>query len=87
MGANSTIICGNTIGKHAFIGAGAVVTKDVQDYALMVGVPAQRAGWVCECGQKLSDEQSELSCGKCDRKYSYRNKGKDEIVEISEEAN
>lgn len=87
MGANSTIICGNTIGKHAFIGAGAVVTKDVQDYALMVGVPAKRVGWVCECGQKLPDEQSNLSCGKCDRKYSYRNNGKDEIVEISEEAN
>ncbi len=63
LGANSTIVCGNTVGKCAIIGAGAVITKDVPDYALMVGVPAHQAGWVCECGRKLNDSLV-CSCGK-----------------------
>ena len=53
LGANCTIVCGITIGRYAFIGAGAVVTKDVPDYALVVGAPAKMTGWVCECGLKL----------------------------------
>ena len=53
IGANATIVCGNTIGEYAFIGAGAVVTKDVPAYALMVGNPARQTGWVSEAGQKL----------------------------------
>lgn len=65
LGANSTIICGNTIGRWAMIAAGAVVTKDVPDYALMAGVPARRVGSVCECGMKLNGS---LSC-QCGRKY------------------
>lgn len=69
LGANSTVVCGHTIGKSAMIAAGAVVTHDVPDYALMVGVPARRIGWVCECGQVLDET---LSC-KCGRKYHSLN--------------
>jgi UDP-2-acetamido-3-amino-2,3-dideoxy-glucuronate N-acetyltransferase len=54
IGANATIVCGHTIGRYAFIGAGAVVTKDVPDYALVVGNPGRVAGWMCECGVKLA---------------------------------
>ncbi len=53
LGANCTIVCGVTIGKYAFIGAGAVINKDVDDYALMVGVPAKQIGWMSEYGEKL----------------------------------
>lgn len=53
LGANSTIVCGTTIGEYAFIGAGAVVNKDVSPHALMVGVPAKRKGWMCRCGVQL----------------------------------
>ena len=67
IGANATIVCGNTIGRYALIGAGAVVTKDVPDYAVMVGVPARQIGWACECGQILDDG---LECEKCGRKYA-----------------
>src|SRR3954453_509970 len=54
IGANCTIVCGHTIGRYAFIGAGAVVTKDVPDHALVVGNPGRVTGWVCECGVKLA---------------------------------
>ncbi len=67
IGANATIVCGNTIGRYALIGAGAVVTKDVPDYAVMVGVPARQVGWACECGQILNRD---LECEKCGRKYA-----------------
>jgi UDP-2-acetamido-3-amino-2,3-dideoxy-glucuronate N-acetyltransferase len=67
LGANSTIICGHTIGKWSMIGAGSVVTKDVPDYALFIGVPAIHAGWVCECGIKLDKS---LKCKECNREYS-----------------
>ena len=63
LGANSTIVCGHTVGRSALIGSGAVVTKDVKDYALMAGVPARRIGWVCECGKRL-DESLKCSCGR-----------------------
>ena len=53
LGANVTVVCGHTIGRYAFIGAGAVVTRDVPDYALVVGNPGRIAGWMCECGVKL----------------------------------
>lgn len=66
IGANATIVCGNTIGEWAMVGSGAVVTKDIPDHALVVGVPAHQIGWVCECGSKLSEE---LICPACDRKY------------------
>jgi UDP-2-acetamido-3-amino-2,3-dideoxy-glucuronate N-acetyltransferase len=58
LGANCTIVCGITIGKHAFIGAGAVVNKEVPDYALMVGVPAKQIGWMSEYGEQLQFEQA-----------------------------
>ncbi len=53
IGANATIVCGRTIGIYAFVGAGAVVTRDVPDYALVTGVPARQVGWVCSCGVRL----------------------------------
>jgi len=65
MGANCTIVCGHTIGSYAFIGAGAVVTKDVPEHALMVGNPARQIGWMCECGDKLDDS---MSCPHCHKK-------------------
>lgn len=69
IGANATIVCGNTIGKHAFIGAGAVVTRDVPDYALMVGIPAKQKGWVCECGEILPKFDREVKCPRCGLEY------------------
>ncbi len=63
LGANCTIVCGHTIGKYAFIGAGSVVTRDVPDHALMVGNPAKRVGWVCACGNRLDEN---LQCANCD---------------------
>ena len=64
IGANATIVCGCTIGRYAFVGAGAVVNKNIPDYALVVGNPAKQIGWVCECGERLSDDLSCMSCGK-----------------------
>ncbi|MFC1912777.1 Gfo/Idh/MocA family oxidoreductase [Chloroflexota bacterium] len=69
IGANATIICGNTIGKYAFIGSGAVVTKDVPDYALVYNNPAQFQGWMCKCGVKLEEQNGKASCLKCGRTY------------------
>ncbi len=74
IGANATVVCGNTIGRYAFIGAGAVVTRDIPDYALVVGNPGRIAGWMCECGIKLNlsrdlqkDEQA--TCAACGKSY------------------
>jgi len=64
IGANATIVCGTTLGKYSFIGGGAVVTKNVPDYALVVGNPARQMCWVCECGERLPDDLECLSCGK-----------------------
>ncbi len=68
IGANATIVCGNTIGENALIASGAVVTKDVKPYSLMAGVPAKRIGWVCECGEIL---KGNLVCSRCGRAYQY----------------
>lgn len=70
LGANSTIICGNSIGKYAFIGAGSVVTKDVPDYALIYGNPARLKGWVCECATKLDLKVNKATCGCCRKIYT-----------------
>jgi UDP-2-acetamido-3-amino-2,3-dideoxy-glucuronate N-acetyltransferase len=66
LGANCTIVCGITIGRYAFIGAGAVVTKDVSDYGLAVGSPAKIIGWMCECGVRLSwtTDRANCTCGR-----------------------
>lgn len=69
IGANATVVCGVTIGEWAFVGAGAVVTKDVMPHALMLGVPARRVGWVCECGATLRFSDGEGECPECGRKY------------------
>lgn len=69
LGANCTIVCGNSIGRSAFIAAGAVVTSDVPDYALMVGVPARPAGFVCECGVGLVVEDRAAKCTACARSF------------------
>lgn len=71
VGANATIVCGHELGEWCMIGAGAVVTKNVKPYALMVGTPAKQIGWVCECGQRL-DENLKCECG---RKYEMCEEG------------
>ena len=77
IGANATIICGNTIGKYAFIAAGAVITKNVKDYSLMAGVPAKRIGWVSEHGSKLIFKKNNIAlCSISSQKYQI----KDEVV-------
>lgn len=75
IGANATVVCGHTIGSWALIGAGAVVTSDVPAHALMLGVPAKVSGWVCECGNILSDD---LHCS-CGRKYRKSESGLEEV--------
>lgn len=73
IGANSTIICGNRIGRYAFIGAGAVVTKEVKPYALVVGNPARQAGWMSEFGHKLSFNESGIAvCPESGERYSLK---------------
>lgn len=70
VGANATIVCGNTVGAYAFIGAGAVVTRDVPDYAIMAGNPARQIGWMSACGQKLHFDARGLAvCKQCGRQY------------------
>ncbi len=74
IGANATIVCGVTLGRFAFIGAGAVVLKDVPDFALMAGNPARRIGWMCRCGHRIDfeEEAAQGSCRQCDRTYLRR---------------
>lgn len=71
IGANATVVCGHHIGKYAFIGAGSVVTKDVPDYALVVGNPARLVGYVCKCGDKLKkiENSSHMVCSSCGKIY------------------
>ena len=64
IGANATVVCGVTLGKYSFIGAGALVNKNIPDYALVVGNPAKQIGWACECGERLADDLECISCGK-----------------------
>jgi UDP-2-acetamido-3-amino-2,3-dideoxy-glucuronate N-acetyltransferase len=69
IGANATIVCGHEIGEYAFVGAGAVVTKDVPAYALVVGTPAHRIGWMCRCGVRLANVTGDTACPECNTKY------------------
>lgn len=84
LGANSTIICGITIGKYAFVGAGALVNKSIPDYALVYGAPALLKGWMCYCGVKLDlsnspESKEEAKCLNCGRKYKKRGTDVSEI--------
>jgi UDP-2-acetamido-3-amino-2,3-dideoxy-glucuronate N-acetyltransferase len=72
IGANATVICGHTIGQYAFVGAGAVVTRDVPDHALVVGVPARVVGWMCRCGLRLTFRAMRAACGGCGGRYARR---------------
>ena len=74
IGANATIVCGTTLGEYAFIGAGAVVAQDVPAFALMVGVPARRVGWMCQCGERLPASGSG-TCGACGSIYEAHSDG------------
>ncbi len=76
IGANATIVCGITLGRYCFIGAGAVVNKNIPDFALVVGNPAKQIGWTCKCGERLSDD---LECLACEKKYE---KGADGLVAV-----
>ncbi|NUM82150.1 N-acetyltransferase [bacterium] len=74
LGANCTIVCGHTIGRHAMIGAGAVVTKDVPDFALVVGNPGRIVGWMSEAGQRLNfDKEGQAYCERSKKKYQLKN--------------
>ncbi len=78
IGANATIVCGHRVGTGAFVAAGAVVTRDVPPYALVMGAPARIAGWVCACGETISREASaphEASCAACGRRYERAGEG------------
>jgi UDP-2-acetamido-3-amino-2,3-dideoxy-glucuronate N-acetyltransferase len=69
IGANATVVCGSTLGRYSFVAAGAVVTRDVPDYALVMGVPAEKVGWMCYCGARLGGLAGEVRCSACLRSY------------------
>lgn len=69
IGANATIVCGSTLGSYSFVGAGAVVTKDVKPFALVVGVPARHVGWMCRCGVRVQVSDGVGHCAECGRSY------------------
>ena len=75
IGANSTIVCGNTIGQYAFIGASSVVTRDVPDYALVYGNPGKVKGWVCQCAEQITFRSSKAKCQACGRSYRKNRSG------------
>ena len=75
IGANATIVCGCHIGRHAFVGAGAVVTRPVPDYAVVIGNPARVRGYVCECCQPLTGSGTALVCEKCGLRYVKSRQG------------
>ncbi len=72
IGANATIVAGVTLGRYSFVGAGAVVTKDVADHALVVGNPARAVGWMCRCGERLTLEGGKATCPRCGDRYEER---------------
>jgi acetyltransferase-like isoleucine patch superfamily enzyme len=80
IGANATVVAGLSIGRFAMVGAGAVVTRDVADFALVVGNPARFRRWLCQCGQNLTFRKGLAVC-KCSRRY--RMKGKSKVVEVN----
>ena len=80
IGANATIVCGHDIGRYAFVGAGAVVTKNVPDYAMVYGSPARVHGYVCRCGEKLNFADGAATCRACGMKYEMNKNS--EVKEI-----
>jgi UDP-2-acetamido-3-amino-2,3-dideoxy-glucuronate N-acetyltransferase len=83
IGANATIVCGHAIGRYAFIGAGTVVTKDIPNYALVVGNPSRIIGYVCECGNKLEKNDNQYLCKSCGKEYKMINQSltlKEQII-------
>ncbi len=70
IGANATVVCGHSVGRYAFVGAGSVVTRDVPDFALVYGNPARLHGWVCVCGISLTFSGDQATCRECGRTYS-----------------
>lgn len=80
IGANSTIICGVTLGEYSFIGAGSVVTKNVPAYAIVYGVPSGIRGWICECGNKIVFAEKKSICSKCGKAYKKTTKQKIEFI-------
>jgi len=83
IGANATIVCGTTLGKFCFIGAGAVVTKDVPDFALVVGNPGKIIGWMCECGTRLHFDNEKATCDRCGREY--RQEEEHEVTQLKQD--
>jgi UDP-2-acetamido-3-amino-2,3-dideoxy-glucuronate N-acetyltransferase len=82
IGANATVVCGVTLGEYSFVGAGAVVTRDVEPFALVVGMPARRVGWMCRCGERLADSGAG-TCESCGTRYERAREG----LRIIEEEN
>ena len=85
IGANATIVCGRTIGEHALIGAGAVVTKDVPAYAVVYGNPARHRGWACECGLVLRMVSGSARCGECGKTYRQLDEQRIERADVTQE--
>ncbi|HZQ92174.1 MAG TPA: acyltransferase [Terriglobales bacterium] len=75
IGANATIVCGITLGRYAFVAAGAVVASDVPDFALVMGVPARPRGWMCKCGERLKLKGTRGRCGKCGSSFVKTKQG------------
>jgi len=73
IGANATVVCGHNLGRYSFVGAGSVVTKDVKDFALVVGNPARQIGWMCQCGERLTLAKSQATCARCGSRYIEQN--------------
>lgn len=89
VGANATIVCGHTLGRYSFVGAGAVVTKDVPAHALVYGNPARLRGWACFCGARLAmgityDGAEDCTCAECGRRYTRAGHQVSEVSEVSE---
>jgi UDP-2-acetamido-3-amino-2,3-dideoxy-glucuronate N-acetyltransferase len=80
VGANVTIVCGNTIGQYALIGAGSVVTRDVPDYALVYGNPGKVKGWVCKCAEEISFRSGKTVCKACGKKYKKDRNGVKQVA-------
>jgi UDP-2-acetamido-3-amino-2,3-dideoxy-glucuronate N-acetyltransferase len=83
IGANATIVCGVTLGQYCFVAAGAVVTHDVPDFALVMGVPAVRAGWMCYCGTRLPETAPQVRCSECKRTYAIANNSCHEVPGVA----